>query len=48
MKLCSKTSTHVAHVRLQLSDAVVLWRVQDHREVSQVLLCLYWVVHLEI
>lgn len=40
------TPTHVAHVGLQLSDTLVFWCVQDHREVGEVLLSLHWIVHL--
>lgn len=38
--------THVTHVGLQLSYTFVLWCVQDHREVSQVLLSIHWIVLL--
>lgn len=38
--------THVTHVRFQLSHTLILWCVQDHREVSKVLLGLQWIVHL--
>lgn len=39
--------THVAHVCFQLSDAIVLGRVQDHGEVTEVLLSLYGIVLLK-
>ena len=38
--------THVAHVGLELSDALVLWCAQDHSKVGTVLLCLNIIVGL--
>lgn len=39
-------ATHVAHVALQLRHTVVLRRVEDHREVGEVLLGLHRVDRL--
>lgn len=38
--------THAAQMGLQLSDALVLWCVQDHREFGKILLGLHWIFHL--
>lgn len=39
-------NSDVAQVGLQLGNTFVLWRVQDDREISKVLLGLHWVFHL--
>lgn len=40
------TTTHVAHVGLQLRDTLIFRCVQDNGEVGEVLLSVHWIVHL--